>query len=114
MELNLSSLQEVRVNQQKMKPISSYPKVSRDFSFILNNNVSFNNIIDVIRKTCGKNINSIKLFDYFKMDDNQTSIGLNVEFVNFEKTFTDEELKLMSNKIIENCERTLNIKLKGE
>lgn len=113
MELNLTLLEKVRTKQTRMKEISQYPKVSRDFAFIINKDVSLDDIKEVIRKTCGKYISSIQLFDFHIIPTIGLSVGVNVEFVNYEKTFTDAELKELSNKIIENCTKQLNITLRG-
>ncbi|MFN5351784.1 MAG: phenylalanine--tRNA ligase subunit beta, partial [Alphaproteobacteria bacterium] len=88
--------------------ISNLPKVERDFAFILDKNFEFGEIKKLLQKIDDKKyIQATQLFDIYvgenlqkEFGDNKKSIAFKVILQPKEKTFLDEEIKDISNKII--------------
>lgn len=112
-EINLSLLNKVVTNLMKAQAISNYPKVTRDFSFVLDKTVLYKDIEQTIKKTLGKFVSDVNLFDYFELDTGEVSVGIKVNLVNFERTFDDKELTDLHNKVIEACKTKFNAKVRG-
>lgn len=115
LEMDLSALEEVKSGQFKMAKLSIYPQVVRDFSFVLDKNISYKQVCDTIKLSNSKVINNVELFDYYplKKDETKVALGIRVSLVNFEKTFSDEEIKVISDKIVAECEKKLNAHLRS-
>ena len=105
------------INDQKTKFIvSDYQKSERDFAFIINKNVSSNDLIDAISSVDQNLISNIKVFDVYEGDnipENQKSIAINVTIQSFEKTLNDNDLERINNQIIETVENKTGAKIRA-
>jgi len=85
-----------------VKPISKYPKVVRDFSFLINDKVLFNDVRDTVLSISPKYINEVNLTDSYnpKNNNGKISYSFSVSISSNEKTMSDKEIKNISEKII--------------
>jgi phenylalanyl-tRNA synthetase beta chain len=85
-----------------VKPISKYPKVVRDFSFLINDKVLFNDVRDTVLSISPKYINDVNLTDSYspKNNNGKISYSFSVSLSSNEKTMSDKEIKIISEKII--------------
>ena len=101
-----------RKQKIKFEEISKFPKVQRDLALIVDESVSFDAIQKVIRKSGGKMLQSVSLFDVFKdsdkIGDGKTSYAVSFGLLNKEKTLTDKEIDKIFQKIMRNLEEELN------
>jgi phenylalanyl-tRNA synthetase beta chain len=93
------------------EPISKFPQVQRDLSILIDKNISYGEIENVVKSLHIKKLKNIQLFDVFeneKLGQNKKSLAINFTFLDKEKTMTDDEIETMMNKIISNLENKLN------
>ena len=64
-ELNIPKLFEARGEERKYKPLPKYPSTSRDLSLVCDDEVTSDEIIDIIRKNA-KHLESVSIFDMYK------------------------------------------------
>ena len=97
------------------KPISKFPIVKRDLSFILNKDVSFSEINDVVNKSKIKNLIKLSIFDVYEGDKIPTgkkSYGINFALSNIEKTLNENEINITMKKITNVIVNEFNAKLR--
>ncbi len=102
-ELSLDKLYAKKVRPIKFKELNKYPVIGKDLAFIVDNKVTSDEIIKVIKKSGGKLLTNIQVFDVYhgeKLKDNEKSIAFHLTFEDNSKTLTDEEINILFNKII--------------
>lgn len=103
-ELYLDVLPEIfPVSKKKQQPLSSYQPITRDFSFILDKEVFVGDIITSIEKLHIKEMMSINIFDIYESDsigDNKKAVSFEVMLQSFVDTLSDENIRDISEKII--------------
>ena len=93
------------------QPVSKFPQVQRDLSILVDKNISYGEIENVVKSLQIKKLKKVQLFDVFeneKLGENKKSFAINFTFLDKEKTLTDEEIETMMNKIISDLENKLN------
>ena len=106
-----------KLNDQKKKyEVSDYQKSERDFAFIINKNVSSQDLISAISSIDQNLITDIKVFDVYEGDnipEHQKSIAINVTIQSSEKTLNDSDLEKINKLIIENVENKTGAKIRS-
>ena len=100
----------VSENYFKVEKQSKYPKVIRDFSFILNDDIKFIELQKLISNT-SKLIKKIDLVDVYKgsqIDNAKKSYSISVTLEEKKKTLDEIEINRISEKIIKNVNKELN------
>ena len=116
LEINLSLLLNNKTSKMKYKEISKYPGISKDMAFILEDNITSEEVIKTIKKSGGKLVNSIKVFDLYKgnnLGENKKSLAFNLYFEDPNKTLTMEEVTVVFDKIIAEVEKKHNATLRN-
>ena len=88
----------------------------RDFAFIINKNVSSQDLINVISSVDQNLISNIKVFDVYEghnIPENQKSIAISVTIQSFEKTLNDSDLEKINKLIIETVENKTGAKIRA-
>jgi phenylalanyl-tRNA synthetase beta chain len=98
-------------NKKGRKPApdySDYQAVSRDFAFLIDDNVNVGEIEKSIQASEKKLIKSIELFDIYQGQntDNKKSVAFSVIIQSNDKTLTDEEIEKVCKDIIMNVEKS--------
>ena len=97
------------------KSVSKFPIVKRDLSFILNKDVSFSKINDVLNKSKIKNLIELSIFDVYEGDKIPTgkkSYGINFALSNIKKTLNENEINTTMKKISKVIVNEFNAKLR--
>ncbi len=106
-EIDIEKLLSIRVRGIKFKEISKYPKVTKDLSFSVDKEVSSSVLTNVIKKTGGRNLIDLNIFDvYEEFKEGFKSLTYSLTFQDSNKTMTDEEVMQIIDKIVENVEKT--------
>ena len=112
-EISLKGIYNKKINPIIVKEIPKYPSIIKDLAFILNKDIESKDIIDTMYGIGGSILEKVDIFDLYIDDsigkDNK-SLAFNLEFRDYTKTLTDEEVKLIINKITKEIEN----KYKGE
>ena len=100
---------EDQIQQNKLtvfKNYSSYPRIVKDLSFIISKNITFNEIINIVRLNGTKFLSEINLLDDYQsstIPNNCTSLCLQLIFQSNEKTLETKKIET----IIQNLEAIL-------
>ena len=95
--------------------ISKFPTVKRDFSFVLNNEVSYKSIKDCILSINDELIKEVKLFDIFKdgkIEKSKKSISISVMLNSDERTLNEKNIQKISKKIVASLEKNFDASLR--
>ena len=72
-----------------------YPKVYRDFAFLFDKSINYSSVKEFILKEGDKILKSVELFDLFEskeIGDDKKSMAFNLEYYDYSRTLTDEEV----------------------
>ncbi|WP_447640894.1 MULTISPECIES: phenylalanine--tRNA ligase subunit beta [Chitinophagaceae] len=97
------------------KEVSKFPVVSRDLAMVVDKQVSFDQIDNVIKKSNLNKLEAVRLFDIFeneKLGANKKSIAINFSFQDAEKTLTDKETDAMVQKLISGFEKEMDAEIR--
>ena len=114
-EINLDKLLQNRVSGIKFKEIPKFLGMEKDVAFVVNKNITNKQIMDVIKKSGGRLLSNIEVFDVYtgdKINSDEVSIAYNLKFEDVNKTLTEEEVMDVFNKIISDVENKLKAKVR--
>lgn len=101
----------------KYKEAPKYPGIEKDLAFIVSKDITAQELIDSIKKSGGRLLTDIKVFDVYIKDDkndNEKSLAFNLTFQDNTKTLTDQEVMEQFNKIIDYVTKNHNAKLRDK
>ena len=102
-EIYLDRLYRHGLRPVRYRPISRYPAVDRDFSFLFNNAITFERIraaIDALHIGELQSFEPIEIFRGGAVPAGQYSVLLRAEFQSVERTLRDDEVALWAERII--------------
>ncbi|WP_317132871.1 phenylalanine--tRNA ligase subunit beta-related protein [Arachidicoccus ginsenosidivorans] len=115
-DLDFGTLISLKENKKiTYKEVSKYPTVYRDLALVLDSNVHYEQIQEVIRKTNLPLLKSTRLFDVFeneKLGKGKKSMAINFAFLDEQKTLTDKEIDQMMTKLISGFEKQLQAEIR--
>ena len=115
MEINLSKLLSFRTGGMKFKELNKFPGIYKDMAFLVDNNITSSEVESVIKKSGGKLLTNIQLFDlYPNALDGKKSMAYKLYFQDPSKTLSDEEVMVVFNNIIKEVENKLKAKLRDK
>lgn len=102
-------------NKVKFKSIPKYPEVRRDFALLLDDNVSFESILNLAKQTEKKLLKSVNLFDVYQganLPKGKKSYAVSFIIQDDNKTLTDKQIDKIMAKLQANFEKQLNAELR--
>ena len=115
LEMNLSLLFNTRSANNKFSEISKFPKVKRDYAFIVSEDYSYLNIKSEVKK-CSSLIKEVSLFDIYKgenIKENHVSLALSVTLEKMDSTLKEDEIVSLDNKIKETLLNKFKVEFRG-
>lgn len=113
-ELSMTELYNAKVKPIKFKEASKYPEIVKDLAFVVENNVESEVIKSQIKKSGGRLLDSIEVFDlYENVEEGKKSIAYKLVFKDPSRTLSDEEVMEIFNKIIREVESKTGAKLRS-
>jgi phenylalanyl-tRNA synthetase beta chain len=105
------------INQQpiKFKDISKYPEVKRDFSLLINEDVTFESIFKLAKQTENNVLKDVNLFDVYtgdKLPEGKKSYAVSFTLQDINKTLTDTQIDKIMSKIQKRLESELSAELR--
>jgi phenylalanyl-tRNA synthetase beta chain len=103
-EVYLDRLYRHALREVRYQPISRYPAVDRDFSFLFANEITFERIraaVDALRTAELQSFWPVEIFRGGAVPAGQYSVLLRAEFQSVERTLRDDEVATWASKIIE-------------
>ena len=99
MEMDLEYLEELKVSKISYQEISKYPSISKDVAFIVDNSITNEEVMLEIKKSGGKLLSNIELFDVYKLD-NKKSLAYNLTFTDKDNTLKIDDIMPIFEKIM--------------
>ena len=103
-EISLSKLLTKQIKPIKYKEISKYPNIVKDMAFILKDEIDAESIVTTIKRTAGRLLTDIKIFDVYKgerVNADKKSIAFSLTFNDPTKTLTEDEVMPIFHKVID-------------
>jgi len=111
-DLDYDALCNLETSSRKFTPLPVYPSVKRDIALIVPVSVSSGELLDVIRTSRDKLIESSEIFDIFqgnKIEKGFKSVALSITYRSQTKTLTEKNVEKSHSKIV----RMLTAKFRG-
>ena len=102
-------------NSIKFKEISKYPEVKRDFSLLVNEDISFESLYKLAKQTENNYLKDINLFDVYtgdKLAKGKKSYAISFTLQDTKKTLTDSQIDKIMSKIQKRFESELAAELR--
>ena len=115
-EFSMSKLYEKDVKPIKYKESNKYPYITKDLSFVIDKNITNDEIVTTIKKSGGRLLTNVEIFDIYtgsNIGDNEKSVAYTLKFEDSSRTLTDEEVMNVFNNIIKDVEEKLNAKVRN-
>ncbi len=116
-EISLTKVLEHKSSDVKYTELNKYPKIEKDMAFIVDKSVEAMDIQKEIKKSGGKLLSNIVVFDVYegdKIDSNKKSIAYNLTFEDYNRTLTEDEVMVIFNNIIKQVESKFNAVLRDK
>ena len=116
-EINLDKLLSLHPTRMTYKDIPKFPSIEKDLAFVVDKNITSLEIEKVIKKTGGKLLTNINVFDVYvgdKVGNDKKSIAYNLTFRDNNRTLTEDEVMLIFNNIIRDVENKLNASVRDK
>lgn len=114
-EIDFEALKGLVSEVRTHSPLPKYPAVKRDIAIILRENISAQQVKEVIISSGGDLLERIELFDVYQqkpIPPNHRSLAYTLTFRSPEKTLTDQEVDSVQQKIIETLSANLDAKIR--
>jgi len=109
-EVNFDKMKKLAVNKKQYCPIPKFPESSRDLAIIVPKEITYENIVNEIKKANIRLLEDISLFDIYsddKLPKESKSMALRLIY-RANRTLTSEEVNEMHSKIIKHIEKNNN------
>ncbi len=116
-EFNLTQLKNVEAKNNGYVDPLKYPKIIRDFAFVLDKSVKYLDIKEFIKKKSSNLLKEVSVFDIFEsntLGENKKSIAFTLEFYDKDRTLTEEEVEKDFNNLISLITKEFNAQLRGK
>lgn len=114
---DLEALKKIGANEVSFNELLRYPKVERDFAFILDKHIRYEDIIKTAYSQSSNLLKNIKLFDIFESDslgESKKSLAFELEYYDESRTLEESEVDDDFWKLIEAIKTKFNAELRGK
>ncbi len=97
------------------KPISKYPIIERDIALVVDDEIEYDKIVEIIKSNGGEYLDSVKLFDFYKgnqISSDKKSLAFNLVFVSLDRTLNVEEIDQSIKNILDKLNQELGAELR--
>lgn len=115
-EFDIKQLKLAKADTKKYSEPLKYPKVVRDFAFILDDSITYEQLRKFIQSKSSELLKSVKLFDVFSnksLGENKKSLAVQLEYYSGERTLTDEEVEKEWSQLINLIQKEFRAQLRG-
>lgn len=115
-ELSLNALI-LKIKPLKYKEAPKYPSITKDMAFIIDKNITAGEIINTIKKAGGRLLDSVTVFDVYTGENvtvDKKSLAFSLNFMDLNRTLTEEEVMVVFNNIIEKVLLNHNAELRDK
>ncbi len=115
-EFDVELLKKIPVKEKHFVEPLKYPKIVRDFAFVFDKNISYEEVSAFIKKSGSELLKSVDLFDLFESEalgGNKKSMAFTLEYFSESRTLTEEEVEKEFLNLISSVTKNFNAKLRG-
>ncbi len=115
-QVDLSVLKKINIPKKIFNELLKFPKVYRDVAFVLDVDITSDQVIHIIKEATTNLLHNIKLFDIFQSESlgkGKKSLAFQLEFFNSNRTLTEEEVEKDFRNAIKTVEKIFNAQLRG-
>lgn len=105
----------IRSNEISYKEISKFPAVKRDLALLIDKDITFNQIENVVFNSDRKAVKNVNLFDVYEgknLEEGKKSYAVSITLQDESQTMNDKAIEKTMQKIIKNLQDKLNAKLR--
>ena len=110
-EINFTALLALRKPEPTYTPLPKYPTVTRDLAVVCDEEITVAQVEEVIEKSAGKLLRSIRLFDIYRgtgVPEGKKSLAFSLELRADDRTLTDTDSEQVISKVLEALKSSLN------
>ena len=99
----------------QVAPVPRFPAVDRDLAIVLDEQVSWERLEQVVRASAGPMLESLQLADIYRGEQvppGKKSVAITMLFRAPDRTLTHEEANVFRDAVLEQCRRSLNAELR--
>jgi phenylalanyl-tRNA synthetase beta chain len=115
-QVDLSVLKGISISKKIFNELLKFPKVYRDVAFVLDVNITSEQVTSIMKEVSSNLLHNIKLFDIFQSESlgkGKKSFAFQLEFFNSSRTLTEEEVEKDFRNAIKAVEKIFNAQLRG-
>jgi phenylalanyl-tRNA synthetase beta chain len=115
-EFNINVLKEIKKKEKRYSEPVKYPKVIRDFAFVFDKSLTFEQVKNFIQENGSKLLKSVSLFDIFQSEslgNDKQSLAFTLEYYSEDRTLTEQEIDKEFQNLISAVTKKFNAKLRG-
>jgi len=112
-ELDIEGLEEIKLPE--FAALSKFPSRSRDIAIVVDNAVTFHEVLSCVRKASAEIVRDIKIFDVYtgdNIDSGTKSLALRLILQDYSDTLGDQEVEKATDEILVALEKAFNAKLR--
>jgi phenylalanyl-tRNA synthetase beta chain len=113
-EIELASIQTAKLPE--FSELSKFPEVRRDIAVIVDEAVTSNQVMNVIRKEAGEKLTDLTLFDIYRgkgIEIQRKSLAMGLTFRDSSRTLKDEEINKIIDQVIESLHASCGATLRN-
>jgi len=115
-EFDLSVLKSIKSNLKTYTDPLKYPKIIRDFAFILDKSVNYLDVKEFIKKKSSQLLKVVSVFDVFESDSlgvDRKSLAFTLEYFDESRTLKEDEVEKDFKNLIALITKEFNAQLRG-
>ncbi|MCD8316586.1 MAG: phenylalanine--tRNA ligase subunit beta, partial [Eggerthellaceae bacterium] len=116
-ELDLSALEKLANDARPYEEVSIYPPVTIDIALVVNEDVTNERMMQVIKSAGGKLLESVDLFDIYRDDDkvgkNKKSMAYKLTYRANDRTLTTEEVDHAHQRLLTKVEKATGAEVRS-
>jgi phenylalanyl-tRNA synthetase beta chain len=113
-ELCLNEVVQGRV--ANFSEVSKYPEVRRDLAILINKQIAFQNVEEIVRAHAGEDLVNLMAFDVYSganLGEDEKSLGLGLVWQRVDRTLNDEEINTSFERIVSALTEEFGAKLRS-
>ncbi len=114
-EIDLTALMRGQPRTSKIKPISKFPSVERDFSLVVRDSVTAGELVRETEKAAGELLQAVVVFDVFRgagVPEGCQSVSIRLTLQDFNATLSEDSLKVLTQNVLHRLGQKFDAKVR--
>jgi phenylalanyl-tRNA synthetase beta chain len=114
-DINMDLLISLVPEHYDMQPVPAYPPALEDLAIVVDDDIPAERVASVIRQAGGRTVTNITLFDVYRSEQigkGKKSLAYSVTYQSADKTFTDNDVAQIRQRIIRRLDQELDARLR--